>query len=487
MDRNFIFAILLSTLVIIIYASPQYQKRFGKDVPKRTVYTSQPASKEDPALPTRRDPATVDTTRVTHETNAVVKSNESTLQDTGYAQVNVPPLTDDIVLNNSDITVVISPRGAQITSVILSEFNGSESDKPVQLVTKGESWYNGAILISDMVIAYDELIFEVQKNDAIAAVFSAEISGGRKIVRSFTLDPDGYLIHASTDLEGPWDEASLEFRWNGPINETEIPFKQLKIWPFSMFMRDDRFAYQKIVYLGDGIRSTIINGDEKTKDGGKRIFPKEDHSQRVDAKKPGQGSDSFTGDLDWYAVRNKYFISVAIPKEKGRWSAESSYMNTGTEKWFDFSLTKTSTSGNNDIDIYCGPISYFTLKEYGRDLTEAMELSFRFIRPISIGFLWLFKKLQSFISNWGIVIILFSVIIKIVLYPLSKTSYDSMHKMSALQPQISELREKYKNNPQMLQKATMELYKAEGVNPFGGCLPTLLQPVSYTHLTLPTN
>ena len=475
MDRNFIFAILLSTLIIIIYASPHYQKRFGKDVPKRPISTEQSVSRDETSKPSLREPAQV--TASSQETGTAGNDtiNNATSVDTIYAQVDVPPVADDVVLSNSNISVVISPRGALITSVVLSEFNGSEPGKPVQLVAEGESWYNGVIKTAETVVPYDELIFAIEKSDGESAVFTANLAGERKIKRSFTLDPEGYLIHASTDIDGPWDEATLEFGWHGPINDTEIAFKQLKIWPFSMFMRDDRFAYQKLVYLGDGTRSTVINGVEKTKEGGKRIFPKEDHSQKIDAKKPGEGSDSFIGDLDWYAVRNKYFITIAIPKEKGRWSAESQYMNTGSQKWFDFSLIKRNTDGNTDIDIYCGPISYFTLKNYGSDLTEAMELSFRFIRPISIGFLWLFKKLQLFISNWGIVIILFSIIIKIVLYPLSKTSFESMHRMSALQPQITELREKYKNNPQMLQKATMELYKKEGVNPFGGCLPTLFQ------------
>jgi len=98
-----------------------------------------------------------------------------------------------------------------------------------------------------------------------------------------------------------------------------------------------------------------------------------------------------------------------------------------------------------------------------------------FIRPISIAFLWIVTKMRAVIPNWGIVLILFSLLIKIALAPLSHKSFVSMQKMSSLQPQINELREKHKNNPQKIQQATMELYKKEGVNPFGGCLPVLLQ------------
>ena len=168
-------------------------------------------------------------------------------------------------------------------------------------------------------------------------------------------------------------------------------------------------------------------------------------------------------------------MTAAIPKEKMRWSASAEYSVQADRKWYDFTISKRLSDGLADMDIYIGPISYDTLKEHGANLTEIMELSWKFIRPISIAFLWLFKKLHSFISNWGLVIIVFSIIIKIVLYPLSHKSFASMRKMSALQPQINVLRDKYKNNQQKLHQATMELYRKEGVNPFSGCLPMLLQ------------
>lgn len=104
-----------------------------------------------------------------------------------------------------------------------------------------------------------------------------------------------------------------------------------------------------------------------------------------------------------------------------------------------------------------------------------MEFSWRFIRPLSIAFLWLIKKIQIGVKNWGLVIIIFTVIIKLLLHPLSRSSMKSMHKMAALQPQINEIREKHKNNTQRQHLEIMELYKREGINPLGGCLPLLLQ------------
>ena len=83
--------------------------------------------------------------------------------------------------------------------------------------------------------------------------------------------------------------------------------------------------------------------------------------------------------------------------------------------------------------------------------------------------------MDKVIPNYGFVLIVFSFLIKILVYPLTKKSYQSTTAMQALQPEISKLKEKYKSNPQKLNQATMELYKKKGVNPLGGCLPMLLQ------------
>ncbi len=103
------------------------------------------------------------------------------------------------------------------------------------------------------------------------------------------------------------------------------------------------------------------------------------------------------------------------------------------------------------------------------------------IRPISeYVIIPLFQFLHFFVPNYGIVLILFSFIVKIVLYPLTKTSMRSMQKMQALQPMMNEIREKYKDDPQKMNQQVMRLYKEYGVNPAGGCLPMILQlPILY--------
>ena len=104
-----------------------------------------------------------------------------------------------------------------------------------------------------------------------------------------------------------------------------------------------------------------------------------------------------------------------------------------------------------------------------------MNFGWTLIRPIAKGVHYLFTKMHVYIPNYGVVLILFSLLVKIVVYPLTKKSYESTQKMQAIQPQLNTLKEKHKNDQQKMSKAQMALFKEHGVNPLGGCFPVLLQ------------
>jgi YidC/Oxa1 family membrane protein insertase len=135
-------------------------------------------------------------------------------------------------------------------------------------------------------------------------------------------------------------------------------------------------------------------------------------------------------------------------------------------------------------------MEYDRLKSYDNNYEAFYDFGsffgMKFItRPISEYILLpLFKFLHLFIPNYGFVIIMLSIIIKIVLYPLTKQSYKSMRRMQQLQPKITELKEKHKGEQQKIQKETMNLYKTYGINPAGGCLPMVLQmPILFALFT----
>lgn len=131
--------------------------------------------------------------------------------------------------------------------------------------------------------------------------------------------------------------------------------------------------------------------------------------------------------------------------------------------------------------VYIGPVKYEILDSYNRGLTTIVDFGSFFglkmiVRPIAEYILLpLFNFLYDLIKNYGLVIIIFSLIIKVLLNPLTKQTMDSMKKMQALKPKIDEMKEKFKDDPQKQQSETMKLYSTYGINPLGGCLPLLLQ------------
>ncbi len=206
----------------------------------------------------------------------------------------------------------------------------------------------------------------------------------------------------------------------------------------------------------------------------------------IDASKPGEVvSRDINGSTGWVAARTKYF-GVALLGEEGK--AQGAYLegvripqpNSGEKEEYSLALKMPLRGAPEErakVTVFLGPLDFDVLKEYHRGLEQIMSLGAAWIiRPISeYVMIPLFQFLRMLIPNYGLVIIVFSIIIKIALHPLTRTSMRSMKKMQALQPMMNEIREKYKEDPQKMNQAVMNLYKEYGVNPAAGCLPLLLQ------------
>ena len=182
-----------------------------------------------------------------------------------------------------------------------------------------------------------------------------------------------------------------------------------------------------------------------------------------------------SGNTDWIAVRSKYFVSALIP-ETGTGPVE---VNLGkardNQNVYNYKAHFQANEPGSRLSLYLGPLEYKRIKDLDVGLSSIMNFGIAPIRPISKGVLWLLKFLHQFIPNYGLVLVLFSVFVKILVYPLTKKSYQSTKEMQAIQPLVADLKEKHKKDPTKLNKATMKLYKEHGVNPLGGCLPLLLQ------------
>lgn len=201
-----------------------------------------------------------------------------------------------------------------------------------------------------------------------------------------------------------------------------------------------------------------------------------------------------SGTTDWVALRNKYFAVAMVSKDKKSTGAymegrHYSVADNGAVEIYSIAMKMPFKGGENEttaLSVFIGPLDFKVIKSFNESLEGIMSLGWSWIRPLTVYiFIPLFNLFHSFIPNYGIVILVFSVIIKLALQPLTKSSMRSMRKMQKLKPMMDELRAKYKNDAQTMNVKTMELYKDYGVNPAGGCLPLLLQmPILYSLYSL---
>jgi YidC/Oxa1 family membrane protein insertase len=205
----------------------------------------------------------------------------------------------------------------------------------------------------------------------------------------------------------------------------------------------------------------------------------------------GTLQESASGETRWVATRSKYFVAAMVPLTRQgtgfsalgtRYSTTSLGAQTDHKRigvFLEMPLEEKVTLKDKYM-IYVGPIDYLILKSYKVDLDRMVNLGWKIIRPFSIGVMWFLVNLHKIIPNYGLVIIVFTILIKIVFHPLTHKSTKANIKMQELQPKLAQLKEKYKKDPTRLNQETMKLYKTSGVNPLGGCLPLLFQmPIFY--------
>jgi len=229
--------------------------------------------------------------------------------------------------------------------------------------------------------------------------------------------------------------------------------------------------------LGPGLRSTEVN----VQDDQQNFKASVKLGEEIHRLKPGdfgkKNKEEFSGTLSWGSLQTKYFTVTLIPPEPSR----ATVTVIGNKRDFyiseRISLPAVPHQGNVDhaVRVYMGPLDYKTLGTLDVGLEKNIEMGWSLLRPVSWVVLWSLTWMYKFIPNYGLVIILISVLTKILFYRLTHKSFKSMKDMQALQPKIQALKEKYGDDRQKLSQETMKMYKEGGVNPLGGCLPMLLQ------------
>lgn len=196
----------------------------------------------------------------------------------------------------------------------------------------------------------------------------------------------------------------------------------------------------------------------------------------------------FTGKVDYLAVRNKYFLAAIMPKNVS--TDATVYLegklfgapDQGNYEEYSLAYKVPISAGKNSekFTVYCGPQEYDRLSEY--NLESTIDLGWRWlVAPIGEYFMLpIFKFIHSFIPNYGISIIIFSILMKLLLSPLTAQQLKSTQKMQLLAPELAKIREKYADDTTLQQQESMKLYGEYGINPAGGCFPMLLQmPILY--------
>jgi YidC/Oxa1 family membrane protein insertase len=383
-----------------------------------------------------------------------------------------------ITVKNSLVTLELSTKGGSIKKYYLNKYknwySAHSSDTAnfykthVQLINyeKGNEYNLSFVTTDGKAINTKNLNFNVDANkseytvrhgDSLTISFTYNVAPDKYLRKTYVFYGDKYSFKSDIELKGMNDIISndtYDVVWSNGIRFVE-----------ENSVDEARFSNASVYY------------------GGEQVV--------VDASSKGEKKEkNFNGVVDWAAVRNKYFAAIIAPANPSK--VDGAYIegqnqavgNEGENETYNVHLSMTYNNTSDEqrqFTVYIGPVDYNTLKPYGDNLTAIVDfgsfLGLTFlIRPISEYILLpLFNLLHTVIPNYGFVIIVFSLIIKFVLYPFTKTSYQSMKKMQLLQPKITELKEKYKDDPQRQQKETMKLYSTYGVNPAGGCLPLLLQ------------
>ncbi len=305
---------------------------------------------------------------------------------------------------------------------------------------------------NNLAFTCDATDFELYKGEEPRTItFTYDNGEGGRIVKSYTIHPDRYGIDFAMTVDGIESfgfERDYDLVWGITPPPTE---KNIK----------DDYGYFKVVGMMDDFVKLSSFDD-------------------------GKMSENIPGRTVWAGLRTKYFAAVMIAKNRdgdaliGRGTEQKETIDGNSVKVRDLSAAMAMSipsSGNisDTFTVYAGPIHYKTLKKYGVGLEELTSLGWVIIKPFSIAIIWLLPKIYSVIPNYGIVVLIFALLIKVIIYPLSRKQTIAMTKLKDLQPKMKKLQERYKSDPQRLNKEMMKLYKEAGANPLSGCLPLLPQ------------
>ena len=213
---------------------------------------------------------------------------------------------------------------------------------------------------------------------------------------------------------------------------------------------------------------------------GAAVYTEQDKYEKIDYGEIRDESLNLTTGSGWVSMMQHYFVAAWLPVDADGYQFYSGVSNTANPQYrigyksLDPVTVGPGETGQLRSVLFAGPKEQKRLERQGAEGLK-LTVDYGFLTPVANPLFWLLEHIFSFTQNWGWAIILLTLLVKLVFYPLSATSYKSMAKMKKLHPRMVTLKERYSEDKQKFQQEMMKMYKEEKVNPAGGCLPILVQ------------
>jgi YidC/Oxa1 family membrane protein insertase len=458
MDKRTVIAVVLAVVVIVgsmivqqVFFSPE------EPTPRQTAEPAADAGPEPaPEEQTAQPEGEKQPTAAAGEAGAPGEAGEQ------LAAVDDQQIEEQTFTMETEVfRIGFTNRGGQITSIELKEFSNTDGT-PVQMIFSQESGvYPFSIHFGGPETPTVDALFRVERSLVGSGVtfsrtFLSQTGVPFTLKKRYVLQPRDYMIELQVSIENSINEyPALDYGGYaytlgfGPQIGPE--FEKL----------DRRNEFRDYLYYADGKKESV------------RMKQEVKQVERL---------------VKWAAISGKYFAVIAVPDTTQYLITYDTMPMEGLNEQSSmyFSRPEIKSSRNTDKFLfYIGPKKLDILKSYNdadKNAYNLANMNFNEIASRSVLIGWLVEILKFFlelfhrlIPNYGVAIILVTVLLKVLLFPLTRKSYESTARMQTLQPKMNELREKYKNNPQKLNQEMAAMYKKEGVSPLGGCLPMLLQ------------
>ena len=396
-----------------------------------------------------------------------LKRAQGLVSDAGVDEVNVvkvPSYKDSLLsvarlseselvtLENDKIEIVFNTKGAQPYSVKIKDYKAYDSTE-LYLIKPQMSNYDISIYAGEYINTKD-FTFEIASRTDTSVTMRLPFAQGGYIQQEFVLQDGSYMVENQLSFVGmenviPRNVSMFDIDWGVVIPRLEKGYKNEK-------------QYSKLDYY--------FTGDKKPEEMGRS----RNDSKRVESR------------MKWFAFQQQFFSAIM--------TAGNEFASADLDvKFFEESdpsanlmactaklRSEFQPSANTVIpfSFYFGPNDFGVLKQYDLKYEKIIPLGGWLVNWISrFVIIPCFDFLSRFINNWGLIILLMTILIKVVLSPLTYKSFKSSAKMNVLKPDIEQINKKYPNEKDAMKKqqATMELYQKAGISPMGGCLPMLLQ------------